>query len=168
MYGQESAGSLLVRQLGADSVYAFFPHKPVMTNAGAVHGRLALGLFDSAFAAIGNRPVAFPLSKGPFGDEPYDAEPDNPSAIGSYADGYSAYLYLGPLEKEIFSPLIPGFYTEEHVREMDLHGLAVGLEKDKNALSALQLALASALEITATEQDAFAIVRDSQGLPSLE
>jgi hypothetical protein len=113
------AGSLLTRQLGADSVYAFFPHKPVMTNAGAVHGRLALGLFDSAFAAIGNRPVAFPLSKGPFGEEPYDAEPDNPSAIGSYADGYSAYLYLGPLEKEIFSPLIPGFYTEEHVQEID-------------------------------------------------
>jgi hypothetical protein len=113
------AGSLLVRQLGADAVYAFFPHKPVMTNAGRVDGRLALGLFDSAFAAVGNRPVAFPLSKGPFGEQPYDAEPDNPSAIGTYADAYSAYLYLGPLEKEIFSPLIPGFYTEEHVKEID-------------------------------------------------
>jgi hypothetical protein len=113
------AGSLLRRQLGAESVFAFFPHKPAMTNAGTVHGRLALGLFDSAFAAIGHRPVAFPLSKGPFGEQPYDAEPDNSTAIGTYADAYSAYLCLGPLEKEIFSPLIPAFYTEEHVKEID-------------------------------------------------
>jgi hypothetical protein len=35
------AGSLPVRQLGEDSVYAFFPQEPVMTNVGAVHGRLA-------------------------------------------------------------------------------------------------------------------------------
>jgi hypothetical protein len=113
------AGSLLRQQLGAESVFAFFPHKPAMTNSGTVQGRLALGLFDSAFAAIGNRPVAFPLSRGPFGELPYDAEPDNPLAIGTYADAYSAYLCLGPLEEEIFSPLIPAFYTEEHVKEID-------------------------------------------------
>jgi len=48
-----------------------------------------------------------------------------------YRAGFDAYLYLGPLEDEIMSPLIPGFYTDEYAQEMDRryrlmsgHGLA--------------------------------------------
>lgn len=113
-----SAGWHLRQALGAEAVWAIFPHAPVQTNMGQVSGRIARGLFDSAFAARDNRPVAFPLTIGPFGLEPFDAFPDQPAA-STYRDGYSAYLYLGPLEDEVFSPLIPNFYTDDFVRELD-------------------------------------------------
>jgi hypothetical protein len=114
----DSAGRHLRRALGADALYAIFPHMPVQTNWGRVDGRLCRGLFDAAFARTQNRPIAFPLAAGPFGEQPFDAFPDMP-AVGAYRDGYDAYLYLGPLEDEVFSPLIPGFYTDEFVRELD-------------------------------------------------
>ncbi len=114
----KTAGWHLRQKLGADNVYAVFQHRCVMTNMGRVDGRLCLGLFDSAFAELDNKPIAFPLDTGPFGKEPYDASPDRP-VWSSYRDGFSAYLYLGPLEDEIFSPLITGFYTDEFVKELD-------------------------------------------------
>ena len=89
-----------------------------MTNMGRVDGRLCLGLFESAFAAIGNRPIAFSLETGPFGKQRYDADPDRPVS-STYKDGFNAYLYLGPIEQEIFSPLIAGFYTDVFVNELD-------------------------------------------------
>lgn len=114
----KSAGWYLREALGPDHVYAIFQHRPVQTNMGRVDGRLCLGLFESAFAALDNRPMAFPLDVGPFGKEPYDADPDKP-VTGTYADGFNAYLYLGPLETEIFSPLIAGFYTDAFLKELD-------------------------------------------------
>jgi hypothetical protein len=113
-----TAGWYLRGELGADKVYTIFQHRPVQTNQGRVDGRLCLGLFDSAFAAIGNKPIAFPLEKGPFGEQPYDADPETPVS-STYKDGFNSYLCLGPLETEIFSPLIAGFYTNEFVKELD-------------------------------------------------
>ncbi len=113
-----SAGHFLMKELGRDHVYAFFPHMYVGTNMGRVDGRLCLGLFDTAFAALGHKPMAFPLGIGPFGEQPFDALADWP-VISDYRDGYDAYLYLGPLKDEVFSPLIPGFYTDEFVEEVD-------------------------------------------------
>ena len=113
-----TAGWYLREQLGPDNVYAIFQHRPIMTNMGRVDGRLCLGLFDSAFAVVDNKPMAFPLDVGPFGKEPYDASPDK-IVSGTYRDGFNAYLYLGVLEDEIFSPLIEGFYTDEFVKELD-------------------------------------------------
>ncbi len=116
----KDAGWHLCRKLGADSVYAFMQHRPVGNNWGGVEGRLCLGLFDTAFAAVGNKPMAFPLTEGPFGQQWFDAMSDDPTSQSStYGDGYSALLYLGPLEDEIFSPLIPGFYDEQFIREID-------------------------------------------------
>ncbi len=89
-----------------------------MTNHGEVSGRLALGLIDTAFAQLGDRPVAFTLQSGPFGKLPFDAMPDM-DAWGEFKDGYDAYLYLTPLENEIHSPLIEGFYTEKYAAEID-------------------------------------------------
>jgi hypothetical protein len=113
-----SAGWHLREKLGRASVLAIFPHMPVQTNWGRVDGRLCLGLFDSAFRGRGGKPVAFALRDGPFGREPFDAFPDRP-VTSTFADGYDAYLYLGPLEGEVFSPLIDGFYTDEFVKELD-------------------------------------------------
>jgi hypothetical protein len=114
----KTAGWHLREKFGANNVYAIFPHRCVSTNVGRVDGRLCLGLFDSAFARLNNKPVAFPLDTGPFGKEPYDASPDEP-VRSSYQDGFNAYLYLGTLETEIFSPLIDGFYTDEFVKELE-------------------------------------------------
>ena len=36
-----------------------------------------------------------------------------------YGKGFHAYLYLGPLEDEVFSPMIPGYFSDEFVREVD-------------------------------------------------
>jgi hypothetical protein len=114
----KSAGWHLREKLGEADVYAVFPHGPVMTNVGQVSGRIALGLFETAFAALGNKPMAFPLDRGPFGEQVFDADPERMTS-DPYRKGYQAYLYLGSLEDEVFSPLIPGFYTDEFVRELD-------------------------------------------------
>jgi hypothetical protein len=112
-------GWYLYNELGPENVYTIFQHRCAIANVGRVDGRLCLGLFDSAFAAIGNRKIAFPLNTGPFGKQLFDAFPDRPPMSSSYKDGFNAYLYLGPLEDEIFSPLIPRFYTDDFVKELD-------------------------------------------------
>lgn len=117
-YPMKSAGWYLREKLGPASVFAVFPHSPVITNNGQVHGRLALGLFETAFGALDNKPIAFPLDHGPFGQLVFDADPERLTS-DPYCRGYHAYLYLGPLEDEVFSPLIPGFYSDEFVRELD-------------------------------------------------
>jgi len=131
------AGYHLQNKLGRDNVFAFIQHTCMMTNNGRVDGRLALGLFESAFAAVKNKPMVFPLDTGPFGEEPFDAFPDRP-ATGKYRNGYDAYLYLGPLESESCSPLIPGFYTDEFVKEVDrrynvIYGKGWGQMYDRDA-----------------------------------
>jgi hypothetical protein len=114
----KSAGWHLQTALGPAKVLTVFPHCPVMANRGDVNGRLALGLFDSAFAALTNRPMVFPLNHGPFGELPFDASMDFVTS-DPYRAGFDAFLYLGPLEDEIMSPLVPGFYTDEYAREVD-------------------------------------------------
>jgi len=111
------SGWYLKQTLG-DELFTVFQHAPVMTNRGVVSGRLALGLIDSAFANLNDRPVAFTLQKGPFGKLPFDGMPDS-DVYGDFSDGYDAYLYLTPLENEIHSPLIDGFYSHEFMPEID-------------------------------------------------
>jgi hypothetical protein len=112
-----STGWYLKQALG-EQLFTIFQHAPVMTNRGVTSGRLALGLIDSAFARLNDRPMAFTLRKGPFGKLPFDGMPDD-DAYGTFGDGYDAYLYLIPLEDEIMSPLIEGFYSEEFMPEID-------------------------------------------------
>jgi hypothetical protein len=85
---------------------------------GGVNGRLALGLFETAFAALSNKPVAFPLDHGPFGAQVFDASLDELTS-DSYSKAFHAYLYLGPVEDEVFSPLMPSFYTVQFVQELE-------------------------------------------------
>ena len=114
----KSAGWHLREKLGETNVFVIFPHSPVMSNMGDVKGRIALGLFETAFAAVTNRPMAFALDHGPFGEQLFDASLDD-RTTDPFRNGYHAYLYLGPLEDEVFSPLIAGFYTDEFVEELD-------------------------------------------------
>jgi len=112
-----SAGWHLKQSLGSQ-LFTVFQHAPAMTNRSKTSGRLALGLIDSAFAKFNDRPIAFTLQEGPFGELPFDGMPDK-DARGTFRDGYDAYLYLTPLEDEILSPLIEGFYSEEFMPEID-------------------------------------------------
>ena len=114
----KSAGWRLREKLGDTNVFAVFPHSPVIANEGGVNGRIALGLFETAFSALTNRPMAFPLDHGPFGEQVFDASMDDVTT-DPFRNGYQAYLYLGPLEDESLSPLIPGFYTDDFVKELD-------------------------------------------------
>jgi hypothetical protein len=75
-------------------------------------------LFETAFAGLDNTPMAFPLDHGPFGEQIFDASLDELTS-DPYRNGFGAYLYLGPLEDEAFSPLIPGFFTDEFVQELE-------------------------------------------------
>jgi len=114
----ESAGWHLREKLGGTNVFAVFPHSAVLANMGGVNGRVALGLFETAFAALTNRPMAFPLDHGPFGEQVFDASMDE-LTTDPFRNGFQAYLYLGPLEDEVFSPLILGFYTDAFVKELE-------------------------------------------------
>jgi hypothetical protein len=117
-YPIKTAGWHLLQKLGVENVYAIMQHRCAITNKSEVNGRLQLGLFDSAFSKLGDKPIAFTLEQGPFGEQMYDGQPDKP-VWSQFRDGFNAYLYLGPLETEIFSPLIEGFYAKEFMPEID-------------------------------------------------
>jgi hypothetical protein len=115
----KSAGWRLREKLGDTNVFAVFPHSPVIANMGGNQpSRIALGLFETAFSALANRPMSFPLDHGPFGEQVFDASTDILTA-DPFRNGYQAYLYLGPFDDESFSPLIPGFVTDDFARELD-------------------------------------------------
>jgi len=114
-----NSGWYLRQGLGAQ-MYSIVQHSPIIANMGKVFGRTCLGLFDDAFAANGNEPVAFSLADSPFGQQRFDIDGDRHEASMSlFAEAFDGYVYLGPLEDETFSPLIPGFYTDEFVKELD-------------------------------------------------
>ncbi len=115
---KRTAGWHLRQELG-EQVYSITQHTPIIRNVGPVSGRACLGLFDSAFAALEYKPVAFRLTDSPFGKNHFDSDADAWPWQGRYQDAYDAYIFLTPLEKETFSPLIDGFYTDEFVQELD-------------------------------------------------
>ena len=114
---QKSAAWRLRKELGERNVFAVFPHSPAFGPDG-VDGRIALGLFETAFAALTNQPMAFPLDRGPFGKQIFDASMGTLGA-GRFRDNFQAYLYLGPYEDETNSASIPGFYTDDFMKELD-------------------------------------------------
>jgi hypothetical protein len=117
----ESAGERIRQKLGSQ-LFTVMQHGPVMTNNGMVSGRVQRGLFDEAFGRCGDRPMAFPLGTSPFGKAAFDCSPDTQNYTGptaTYGGIFDAYLYLGPLETETFSPLVPGFYTDAYAQEVD-------------------------------------------------
>ena len=99
------------------NMYTVLEHGPVQTNNGQVSGRAALGRFDEAFAALKNRPMAFPLAGSPFGSLWFDRMPEG-IHVGSYGQAFDACLFLLPLENESFSKLIDGFYDEAFFKEI--------------------------------------------------
>jgi hypothetical protein len=111
-------GWRLGEKLGRTNVFAVFPHSPVVADQGGVNGRIALGLFETAFASLTNKPIAFPLNYGPFGEQIFDASMDVPTTE-PFRHFFQAYLSPAPVENETLSPLIPSFYADDFVKEVD-------------------------------------------------
>jgi len=62
--------------------------------------RVAEGLWDSAFKALGDRPLAVSMENTPFGRETYYGNLTHRSAPGqTMLDAYDALIFLAPLEK---------------------------------------------------------------------
>jgi hypothetical protein len=116
-----------LRQALGNQLFTMVQHGPIITNDGRVFGRVALGLFDDAFAASSHHPVGFALPGSPFGTLPFDADGEvSDTTSSTYEEAFNGYLYLGRLEDEIFSPLIDGFYTDEFAREVDRRYRLIG------------------------------------------
>jgi uncharacterized RDD family membrane protein YckC len=73
---------------------------------------LAGGVWDSAFAATGNRPAGFDFQGSPFGEDPFDLFPYQPAARGKlrYRDVFTGFVYVNPVESQYRELGVPGFY----------------------------------------------------------
>lgn len=112
----KTAGAIIKKNLPG-AVYTFFTHCPRTDNFKTIRERIRNGVFDSAFAINGNKPVAFELINSPFGNEPFDGL--YLDGYGKYHDNYDGYIFLGPLEEEPgFKPLTE-MYDEPFIRELD-------------------------------------------------
>lgn len=81
--------------------------------------RMGDGLWDSAFEAVGNDPVAFPIVGNVFGAEPYVGNHMLGAAPGqTMADANDAIIFLVPLEKLHNSATVDWIYTPEFKREL--------------------------------------------------
>lgn len=78
------------------------------------------GLWDSAFRAHGDRPVALSLEATPFGSEPYIGNHMLDAAAGqTLADAYDAVIFLAPLDKLRSSATFDALYTAEFRAEVE-------------------------------------------------
>jgi hypothetical protein len=81
--------------------------------------RMAHGLWDSAFRANGDRPLALPLAGNVFGEEPYignhqlDASPNQ-----KMQDAYDAVIFLAPIEKLRQTAFVDFIYTPTFQQEL--------------------------------------------------
>ncbi|MBN1406610.1 MAG: hypothetical protein JW956_02410 [Calditrichaceae bacterium] len=82
--------------------------------------RIGNGIWDSAFKAYGNRPIAFTLKDNVFGQEDYignhmlDVWPDQ-----TMYDAYDALIFLGPLEMMHKTAKVGFMYTKEFKKELE-------------------------------------------------
>jgi hypothetical protein len=74
--------------------------------------RMACGLWDSAFRANGDRPVAVPIAGNAFGSETYIGNHQLDALAGQkMQDAYDAVIFLAPLEKLRQTALVDYIYT---------------------------------------------------------
>jgi hypothetical protein len=82
--------------------------------------RMEEGLWDSAFEATGNRPLAFDLKDTPFGDAAYIGNHMLNAAPGqTMADAYDALVFLKPVDKMRRTAIVDFIYTVPYKQEME-------------------------------------------------
>jgi hypothetical protein len=118
----------LCQKIGINNVYSIFPHNLKGNGFGIQDGRLCQGLFDDAFLRSGLNSLIFPLKNSPFGKERFDAMLNYFNTLSNYEDAFDAYLYLSPLEQELWSPMIPGFYGNGFSKEVEKRYKQMGID----------------------------------------
>jgi len=77
------------------------------------------GRWDRAFAALGDGPLAVPLTGTSFGRAPYLGNHQLEAAPGqTMADAYDALVFLAPLEELHQSAALPGLYAADFLPEL--------------------------------------------------
>jgi hypothetical protein len=81
--------------------------------------RIGRGIWDSAFRANGDTPVAFPLAGNVFGKEPYIGNHQLDALPGqTMQDAYDAVIFLSPLETLRQTGFVDVIYTPEFRQEL--------------------------------------------------
>ncbi len=112
-----SAGAILSEKLEDDKVYSIFTHSPRMDNRIDIPERLRHGIFDYAFQAMGNEPMAFELIDSPFGKEPFDGFYNKGNK--NYQDNYDGYVFFGSLDEEPEGEILFDLYSDEFIVELN-------------------------------------------------
>ena len=91
------------------------------------------GIFDQAFAEVGNRPVGFVLKGSPFGKEPFDGiyEMKYQAGTGAYQDNFDGYLFLHPLDGEPTNEPLWEVFSDQFISEMQRRSAYMGWGEDK-------------------------------------
>lgn len=116
-----SAGAELSRRFSKEDVFVIFQHCPRMNNFGVLFGEIRQGLFDTAFARLGNKPVAFNLFNSPFGAELFDGDEElsRDYRTGSFENNFDGYIFLGPLKDELVDYLLYEICSDEFIKELE-------------------------------------------------
>ena len=127
------AGAQLAGRFSAEEVFCIFPHVLPGSNFGKIDGKIRHGIFDYAFEANGNVPVAFDLVTGPFGAEPFDAalEIRFETAAGNYADNFDGYVFFQALDEEVNGSKLCELITDEFVGEIKRRAALMGWQQAK-------------------------------------
>ena len=81
--------------------------------------RMARGLWDSAFRANGDAPIAIPIAGNIFGEEPYIGNHQLDALPGQkMQDAYDALIFLGPIETMRQTAFVDFIYTAAFKEEM--------------------------------------------------
>lgn len=125
-----TAGAQITEALGEDQVFTVFQHMMSGDNSGRNKSPIRGGIFDTAFALNGNRPIGFRLAGSPFGRQPFDGihEIKYKTDTGTYQDNYDGYLFLGPLDDEPRAEPLTEIFTDEFVAEMQRRAAVYGYE----------------------------------------
>ena len=98
------------------NVYLFFEKNEKTTMK---FDRIADGIWDSAFKALGNKPIAISLKNNVFGDEKYIGNHMlNVSPNQTMYDAYDALIFLAPLEHLRKTATIGFIYTDKYKIEL--------------------------------------------------
>lgn len=95
------------------------------------------GIWDAAFKATGNKPVAISLKDNVFGKENYIGNHMRNVAPGqTMYDAYNALIFLAPLESLRRTVLVDYIYTDEYKKELERRGKLVYSEEEIKQASA--------------------------------